>query len=77
MSKNVGFGLEFYAQQSLVKRNQKAMQVGGHIRTFRDPFTPKLYVEGGAMHLPTTHFLVYKYLKKFNMTNQLKPFQQV
>lgn len=46
-------------------------RVGGRVKTLRDPFTPPLYAEAGAMFLPHHHTLTIGYSTKFGLT--LKP----
>jgi monoamine oxidase len=42
-------------------------RVGGRIETLRDPFTPGLYAEAGAMRLPAAHPLVNAYVRQFGL----------
>src|SRR5215471_1012375 len=42
-------------------------RVGGRILTLREPFSPGLYAEAGAMRLPTAHRLVHTYLDQFSL----------
>ena len=46
-------------------------RVGGRVKTLREPFTPPLYAEAGAMFLPHHHTLTIGYATKFGLT--LKP----
>lgn len=43
------------------------LRVGGHILTSREPFSPGLYAEAGAMRLPTRHKLTQAYIEKFGL----------
>ena len=47
-------------------------RVGGRILTLREPFTPGLYGEAGAMRIPRTHALTVAYVEKFGL--KLNPF---
>ena len=47
-------------------------RVGGRILTLREPFTPGLYGEAGAMRIPRTHALTLAYAEKFGL--KLNPF---
>ncbi len=47
-------------------------RVGGRILTLREPFTPGLYGEAGAMRIPRTHALTLAYVEKFGL--KLNPF---
>ncbi len=42
-------------------------RVGGRIQTIRDPFSPGLYAEAGAMRIPRTHTLTLAYVEKFGL----------
>ena len=42
-------------------------RVGGRIYTMREPFTPGLYAEAGAMRIPRSHSLTMAYIAKFNL----------
>lgn len=42
-------------------------RVGGRVMTLREPFSPGLYGEGGAMRIPTTHTLTLAYVDKFGL----------
>lgn len=42
-------------------------RVGGRVRTLRDPFTPPMYAEAGAMFLPRHHTLTIGYATKFGL----------
>lgn len=55
---------------------EASQRVGGRVKTIREPFTPGLHSEGGAMRLPSNHVLVRTYLKKFGLDNQLENFEQ-
>lgn len=55
---------------------ESSQRVGGRVKTIREPFTPGLHGEGGAMRLPKNHVLVRTYLKKFGLDNQLENFEQ-
>jgi monoamine oxidase len=43
-------------------------RVGGRVFTLREPFTPGLYAEAGAMRIPRTHHLTLGYVDKFGLT---------
>src|SRR5687768_13871308 len=45
---------------------------GGRIQTLREPFTPPLYAEAGAMRIPRAHRLTMEYVEKLGLP--LKPF---
>jgi monoamine oxidase len=47
-------------------------RVGGRIYTLREPFSPGLYAEAGAMRIPKSHTLTMAYIEKFNL--QVAPF---
>jgi len=47
-------------------------RVGGRILTLREPFTPGLYGEAGAMRIPRTHALTLAYAERFGL--KLNPF---
>lgn len=55
---------------------EASQRVGGRVKTFREPFAPGLHAEGGAMRIPSNHFLVHAYLEHFRMVDQLEPFEQ-
>lgn len=40
---------------------------GGRVYTVREPFSDGLYVEHGAMYIPSTHDLTLKYVSLFNL----------
>lgn len=42
-------------------------RVGGRIQTLREPFSPGLYGEAGAMRLPKSHALTMAYVDKFGL----------
>jgi monoamine oxidase len=42
-------------------------RVGGRILTIREPFTPGLYGEAGAMRIPQSHALTVAYINKFGL----------
>lgn len=42
-------------------------RVGGRIYTVREPFSPGLYGEAGAMRLPQSHVLTMAYVEKFGL----------
>ena len=43
-------------------------RVGGRVLTLREPFTPGLYAEAGAMRIPRAHRLTMAYIEKFGLT---------
>ncbi len=42
-------------------------RVGGRVHTLREPFTPGLFAEAGAMRIPRCHDLTMAYLEKFGL----------
>jgi monoamine oxidase len=42
-------------------------RVGGRVRTLRECFTPGLYVEAGAMRIPSVHTLTLKLIETFGL----------
>jgi monoamine oxidase len=48
-------------------------RVGGRVYTMREPFTPGLHAEAGAMRIPRAHTLSIAYTEKFNL--HLQPFE--
>ena len=42
-------------------------RVGGRVSTLRDPFTPGLFAEAGAMRIPRCHDLTMAYVEKFGL----------
>jgi monoamine oxidase len=42
-------------------------RVGGRVRTLRECFTPELYVEAGAMRVPSVHTLTVKLINEFEL----------
>ncbi|KAE9392621.1 FAD/NAD(P)-binding domain-containing protein [Gymnopus androsaceus JB14] len=53
---------------------EASSRVGGRVKTFRDPiFAPGLHGEGGAMRIPSNHFLTMGYINKFGLP--LFPFE--
>lgn len=42
-------------------------RVGGRVYTLREPFSPGLYAEAGAMRIPKTHTLTMGYVEKFKL----------
>jgi monoamine oxidase len=42
-------------------------RVGGRVLTLREPFSPGLYAEAGAMRIPTTHRLANTYIERFGL----------
>jgi monoamine oxidase len=51
-------------QVNLLEARQR---VGGRILTVREPFSPGLYAEAGAMRVPTTHRLAHAYIEQFGL----------
>lgn len=47
-------------------------RVGGRVHTLREPFSPGLYAEVGAMRIPRTHHLTLAYCERFGLP--LHPF---
>ena len=43
-------------------------RVGGRIYTMREPFTPGLYAEAGAMRIPRSHRLTMAYVERFGLS---------
>jgi monoamine oxidase len=42
-------------------------RVGGRILTFREPYSPGMYSEAGAMRIPRAHHLTVAYVEKFGL----------
>ncbi|WP_407920499.1 flavin monoamine oxidase family protein [Gottfriedia acidiceleris] len=42
-------------------------RIGGRIYTKREPFINNQYIDLGAMRIPSFHYLVMEYIKKFNL----------
>ncbi len=42
-------------------------RVGGRVHTLREPFTPGLFAEAGAMRIPRCHDLTLAYVEKFGL----------
>lgn len=42
-------------------------RIGGRIYTKREPFINNQYIDLGAMRIPSSHHLVFEYIKKFNL----------
>ncbi len=42
-------------------------RIGGRIYTKREPFINNQYIDLGAMRIPSFHYLVIEYIKKFNL----------
>ena len=42
-------------------------RVGGRVYTLREPFTPPLYAEAGAMRIPRSHKLTLAYVERFGL----------
>ena len=42
-------------------------RVGGRVFTMRDPFTPGLHAEAGAMRIPRAHELTMAYIERFDL----------
>lgn len=75
----VGAGMAGLVSASLLKNAghdvkiiEATSRVGGRIYTKRAPFTEGLYLDVGAMRIPSTHQFVHEYVKKFNLI--LQPF---
>ena len=45
-------------------------RLGGRILTLREPFSPGLYAEAGAMRIPRAHHLTLAYLDKFDLATR-------
>jgi monoamine oxidase len=70
----VGAGMSGLVAASLLKEAghdvtilEATQRVGGRVYTLRAPFTDDLYLDVGAMRIPSNHFLVLEYLKKFRL----------
>ena len=50
-----------------VKILEARERVGGRVLTLREPFSPGLYAEAGAMRIPAKHKLVNAYIQKFGL----------
>ncbi|KAK4149616.1 hypothetical protein C8A00DRAFT_18727 [Chaetomidium leptoderma] len=54
---------------------EASSRVGGRVITLRDPlFAPGVHAEGGAMRIPSNHFLLHAYIDKFNIDSYF-PFE--
>lgn len=49
---------------TLIEGNSR---VGGRVFTVRQPFSQGNYLDFGAMRIPSTHLLVFEYIKRFNL----------
>jgi monoamine oxidase len=45
-------------------------RLGGRVLTLREPFSPGLYAEAGAMRIPRAHHLTLAYLDKFDLATR-------
>lgn len=68
----VGAGMSGLVASSLLKQAghhvsilEANERIGGRIYTLRSPFTRGLYLEAGAMRIPSTHYLTLEYIRKF------------
>ncbi|MEH7612790.1 flavin monoamine oxidase family protein, partial [Gottfriedia acidiceleris] len=51
-------------QITIIEANNR---IGGRIYTKREPFINNQYIDLGAMRIPSFHYLVLEYIKKFNL----------
>ncbi|MEH7515417.1 flavin monoamine oxidase family protein [Gottfriedia acidiceleris] len=51
-------------QVTIIEANNR---IGGRIYTKREPFINNQYIDLGAMRIPSFHYLVIEYIKKFNL----------
>jgi monoamine oxidase len=51
-------------------------RVGGRVETIRDPFSPGLFAEAGAMRLPATHTLTHWLIEHVGLGGQLREFDE-
>ncbi|PGM59514.1 FAD-dependent oxidoreductase [Bacillus sp. AFS053548] len=51
-------------QVTIIEANNR---IGGRIYTKREPFINHEYIDLGAMRIPSFHYLVFEYIKKFNL----------
>ncbi|KAJ4255987.1 hypothetical protein NW762_009061 [Fusarium torreyae] len=55
---------------------EASSRVGGRVKTFREPtFAHGLHGEGGAMRIPSNHYLLHKYINDFGLKDQLFDFE--
>ncbi|KAF4972603.1 hypothetical protein FSARC_876 [Fusarium sarcochroum] len=55
---------------------EASSRVGGRVKTFREPtFAHGLHGEGGAMRIPSNHYLLHKYINDFGLKGQLFDFE--
>ncbi|QKE72794.1 flavin monoamine oxidase family protein [Arthrobacter citreus] len=71
----VGAGLAGLVAASLLKESGHQViileannRVGGRVYTEREAFTNNQYMDYGAMRIPETHYLVFEYINKFNLS---------
>lgn len=70
----VGAGVSGLVAASLLKKAghhviilEASDRIGGRVYTLRSPFTHGLYLDAGAMRIPSTHYLTMAYIKKFGL----------
>lgn len=70
----VGAGMAGLVAASLLKQAghhvkilEATQRVGGRVYTIRSPFTDGQYIEVGAMRIPSIHYLVLEYVRKFRL----------
>jgi monoamine oxidase len=70
----VGAGMSGLVAASLLKEAghqitilEASNRIGGRVYTLRSPFTNGLYLDAGAMRIPSNHYLVLEYIHKFSL----------
>ncbi|PLS01818.1 flavin monoamine oxidase family protein [Neobacillus cucumis] len=70
----VGAGMSGLVAASLLKNAgheitilEATQRVGGRVYTLRAPFTDNLYMDVGAMRIPSNHVLALEYIKKYKL----------
>ena len=68
--KQAGHKVDIFEAQKTRENGGKG--AGGRVETYRDQFEDDLYIEAGAMRLPTDHHLLQAYIKKLGIP--VRPF---